>query len=204
MRENPLSYKVFHRRNLPHIQPVDGILFVTYRLYFPLPMKYRNNYSRAKKNFHEYFFDYDEYLDMCKLGPKWLYKADIGQIVFENLLKMNQVQYELFCFCIMPNHVHVLMKPKPEIDQLPFSIAKIMHGHKGVTSKKINNLLNRKGHFWQSEYYDHYVRNNDEFYNIAWYIINNPVKAKLVSKIKNWKFTWIEKQLEYELGLDLL
>jgi len=204
MKENPLSYKAFHRRNLPHIQPVDGILFITYRLYFPLPKKSNKINMLAEKPFHEHFITYDDFLDMCKLGPKWLSKTEIAQIVFDNLLKMNKIQYELYCFCIMPNHVHVLMKPKPEIDESPFSIAKIMHGHKGVTSKQINNLLNRESHFWNSEYYDHYIRDESEFYNIAWYIINNPVKAKLVSKREKWKFTWIEKHLDYELGLDLL
>ena len=77
-----------------------------------------------------------------------------------------------------------------------------MHGHKGATARKINLSLGRKGRFWHDEYYDHFIRDYKEFYNIAWYILNNPVKANLVSELKSWKFTWIEKQLEYDLNLD--
>lgn len=201
---NNLSYKEFHRRNLPHVQPKDGILFVTYCLYNTLPLSIRNKIRNNRKNLADNFLIYDDYLDLCKESPKWLSTKEVAQIVYDNLLKMNHIQYELFCFCIMLNHVHVLLKPNLDADDNPFSIAKIMHGHKGVTAKKINKSFNQQGHFWHSEYYDHYIRNDTEFYNIAWYIINNPVKANLISEIKKWKFIWIEKQLDYELELDLL
>lgn len=194
---NNLNYKEFHRRNLPHVQPKNGILFVTYCLYNVFPLSIR-------KKFADNFLVYDDYLDYCKVNSKLLSLDKFAPIVYDNLLKMNHIQYELFCFCIMPNHVHVLLKPKFDAADNPFSIAKIMHGHKGVTAKKINKVFNRQGSFWHHEYYDHYVRNDTEFNNIAWYIINNPLKAKLVSEIKKWKFIWIEKQLNYELGLDLL
>jgi putative transposase len=39
----------------------------------------------------------------------------------------------------------------------------------------------------------HYIRNQKEFTNIEYYIIENPVKAGLIEDWQQWKFTyWVE------------
>ncbi|MCK4312482.1 MAG: transposase [Candidatus Cloacimonetes bacterium] len=203
--DNRLRYRGFYRRNLPHIQPRDGILFITYRLYHQLPERIKEQINKIRKTKCGNSFEIiDNYLDLCKEGPKWLKDDRIANVVRDNLLKMNKVQYELYCFCIMPNHVHVLLKPKIKFRNIPYSLAEIFRGHKGVTARKANLILHRSGQFWHAERYDHYIRDDEDFYNIAWYIIMNPVKAKLVKHYREWKFTWIEKDLEYEMGLDMI
>lgn len=48
---------------------------------------------------------------------------------------------------------------------------------KMLTSKQINLLRNTAGQkTWQSNYYDHVIRDNDEYHRIKQYIINNPAK----------------------------
>ena len=204
-KDNRLEYKEFYRRNLPHIQPEDGIIFITYRLHFQLPNKLINKIEKIKKTKSGNSFNViDDYLDLCKEGPRHLSNREISTMIMENLLKMNDKQYKLFCFCIMPNHVHVLLKPKLKYKNIPYSLAEIFRGHKGVTARQANQILHRIGSFWQAESYDHYMRDDEEFYNLAWYILNNPVKAKLVQNILDWEFTWIDKDLEYEMGLDMM
>src|SRR5437762_1430790 len=52
---------------------------------------------------------------------------------------------------------------------------------KGFTARQANLILNRTGEpFWQAESYDHWVRNEPEYFRIAASIENNPVKAGLV------------------------
>ena len=200
-----LKYKEFYRRSLPHIQPEDGILFITYRLHFQLPIELIKKIEKIKRTKSGNSFDIiDDYLDFSKEGPKHLSRLEIATMIVKNLLKMNAKQYKLFCFCIMPNHVHVLIKPKLKFEKTPYSLAEIFRGHKGVTARKANLILHRSGSFWQAESYDHYIRDSEEFYNIAWYILNNPVKVKLVQNVRDWEFTWIDKDLEYEMGLDMM
>ena len=204
-KDKRLEYKEFYRRSLPHIQPKDRIIFVTYRLHFRLPNELIKDIEKIKRTKFGNSFDIiDDYLNLCKDSPKWLSTKEIAQIVYDNLLKMNHIQYELFCFCIMPNHVHVLMKPKIKTGKVPYSLAEIFRGHKGVTARKANLILHRSGSFWQTESYDHYIRDDEEFYNIAWYILNNPVKSKLVQNFYNWELTWIDRDLEYKMGLDMM
>ena len=70
-----------------------------------------------------------------------------------------------------------------------------MKSIKGFSAREINKLLNRKGSIWQSESFDHIVRDEDEFYRDMNYVIMNPVKAGLVENWRDWKFTYVNKEL---------
>jgi REP element-mobilizing transposase RayT len=81
----------------------------------------------------------------------------------------------------MPNHVHLLVTSKKPL-------ATWLRSLKGYTAHRALERLNRQGAFWQSESYDHLVRNDDEFLRILSYIEWNPVKAGLVSSPE--QFQW--------------
>ena len=195
-----LDYKVYHKRFLPHIQPKNTFFFITYRLDFKYT-KHINNVLQESKKTSEIFskkqFDkIDNFLTRIK-SPKWLIKVEIAEIIKESLLHRMGKEYELICFCIMPNHVHILIKPLLEKEDIPYSISKIMHGLKGFTATKCNKILNRTGKFWYPESYDHYIRNENEFFNVINYILQNPVKAGFVKNWKDWEYNWVdEKWLE--------
>ena len=216
-----LGYREFYRRNLPHYQPESGVFSVTYRLDFPLAKHIVEKISSQKIEFAKYqskideskryskaidfqikqFFFIDDYLGLCRRGHKYLSNPGVANVVAESLLYMNGIQYELFCYCIMPNHVHVLLKPIEKEDGSYYSLAEIMKGHKGSTARRTNILLNRKGRFWHAESYDHLVRSQQEFENTVWYIVNNPVKARLVDDYRKWKHYWVKESIREDLSL---
>ncbi len=205
-------YKLFHRGNLPHIFPEDTPIFITYNLKLNSPEKLKQLLNNKKKTYHSkntlsynqvYNFEfllfdlYDQYLSK-NISPHWLMKPELAVIVYDSLLFGNTKSYELHCFCIMPNHVHVLLTLKKKEND-PHSLPYIMQNHKRLTARKCNQLLDRTGQFCHREYFDHYCRTNEEFYSIVWYILNNPVKAKLIKNWQEWKFTWINKSLKNEI-----
>ncbi|HMD97503.1 MAG TPA: hypothetical protein VKM93_09280 [Terriglobia bacterium] len=49
-------------------------------------------------------------------------------------------------------------------------------------------MLNSSGPFWEPEYFDHLIRNEEEFHRYIEYVVSNPVKAGL----QNWKWVWAE------------
>lgn len=65
-------------------------------------------------------------------------------------------------------------------------ISKIMKFIKGISAREANKLLQKKGIFWQTESYDHIVRDETELGKIIKYVIYNPVKAKLIEKWADW------------------
>ncbi len=63
-----------------------------------------------------------------------------------------------------------------------------MHSFKSFTSQKANKIINRKGKFWQEDYFDRFIRNYEHFEKTLNYIENNPVKAGLCEKPSDWKY----------------
>ena len=209
-----MKYKQFYRRNLPHIQPEDAVLFVTYRLFFELPVGYhkkirtmklkfskmiklldKRKKESEKYEFEKKLFDFkDNFIGKFKNSPFWLKNKNIAKIVKDSLFWGAEKRYDLFAFCIMPNHVHIVIRPLSK-NKEPFPLQQIMYDHKHFTAIEANKILKRKGHFWQDEHYDHYIRNEKEFFNILNYLYMNPVKANLVEEPEEWEHTYINEEL---------
>ena len=95
----------------------------------------------------------------------------------------NLGHYVLHAFVVMPNHVHLLLTPAVPLPQLMKSL-------KGITAKRGNAILGLTGRpFWQEESYDHVVRDSREFERIVNYIEENPVRAALVSRAGDYRWS---------------
>jgi len=99
---------------------------------------------------------------------------DIAAIVAEALQYFDGKRYELLGWCIMPNHVHGVVKPLPGFD-----LTTIMQTWKSRTAKTINKRLGRVGTLWQPEYYDHLVRGDEDLARQIEYAWSNSDKAGL-------------------------
>jgi REP element-mobilizing transposase RayT len=209
------DYRLYYKRYLPHIQPRDAILFITYcerfenlkNLFQKLEQKkisffksienLKTRKSRIRiRNFNKKQFYYvDNYLASTKYSHQWLSIPEIANIIMESLIYNDGKMYDLLCYCIMPNHVHLLIKPLLNQNNIPYSITKIMKTHKSFTAKESNKLINRKGRFWHYGFYDHYIRNERELYNVIRYILDNPVRAGLVKNYEDWEFSWVFEEI---------
>jgi putative transposase len=201
----PLYY-----RNLPHIQPPGATYFITFRLAGSIPAsKLAELHEEAHRIQVELAraaggSEYDErrYLEQRRLfarwddlldgpgGPQWLADPAVAAMVVESLVHLEGKQYELVAYCIMPNHVHLVITPLRNPNGVLHSLAHIMHSLKGFTARRGNALLGRSGSFWQHESYDHYVRDPSELERIVAYVVSNPVKARLVSDWMEWRWSY--------------
>ncbi|HTP12246.1 MAG TPA: transposase, partial [Bacteroidota bacterium] len=154
---------------------------------------------RLQKRHHISFVDYEEALERCIPGEKWLSDERIADLIAGSIRYRDGRDYDIAAYCVMPNHVHLvigtgehdLFKPVGQIGNLsnkPFS--KIMQSLKRYTATQANNILCRSGKFWQDESYDHIVRDEAEFEHVVEYVIYNPVKAGLVKRWRDWKWTY--------------
>jgi len=146
----------------------------------------------------------DDYLDRAQSGPLWLKDARLAQLVVDKLLLHAQDLYTLWSYVVMVNHVHVLLRPAEVTGQASdlaepvkrktgpayVPLQQITKKLKGGTARQANQLLNRTGQsFWQAECFDHWVRDEAEFHRIVAYIENNPVKAGLVKRAEDWRWS---------------
>jgi putative transposase len=169
----------FHRRRLPHFHAIGVPIFPTWRLHGSLPSNRRFNPSLTDG---EAFVAMDRVLDESRLGPLYLSIPDVARVVVEAIEYRHLRQYELHCYAVMPNHVHLLITPSIEVPRLTQSL-------KRHSARRANLILGLTGKpFWQDESYDRLVRNREEFQRVAHYIANNPVKAGLAPQPES--FPW--------------
>ena len=136
------------------------------------------------KEWKTYFNQVDKLFGLYSESPQYLSNNAIANIVSDSIHFYNGKEYDLICFCIMPNHVHFIIK----LSNNSKTVDRIMQSIKSYSARKSNEILDRKGQFWQHENYDHIIRNESEFENIIEYVLNNPVKAGLVKEKTNWKW----------------
>lgn len=189
--------KNFYRRNLPHWHPVNQSFFLTWRLEGSLPSHVIKELRASRQQLRRkcdltsdaralehkrLFAKVDRILDNAQSGPLWLAVPQIAHMIQATLLERYAHMYKLWSYVVMANHVHVFLKPKPVA-----TVELITKHLKGYTAREANRILGRTGQtFWQDECFDHWPRDEDEFFRIANYVENNPVKAGLVPTPEDW------------------
>ncbi len=206
----------YYKRNLPHLQFRGGEYFVTFRLFGSLPAhtvqelkSYRKQFKRIMKNDthgklrtkieRQIFAKYESHLDQNLYGPHWLKQPEIAKFVENSIHYRNNRVYDLYAYCIMSNHVHMVFRHvDDQIHKLTagnrtleeFPVTDILGNLKKFTARKCNQILERKGAFWQAENFDRLIRDDSELENCILYTLNNPVKTKLISDWRQWPHTY--------------
>ena len=191
-----------YRRHLPHQVPADTPIFLTWNLKGALPADVRQRLQderrrlaaepprpgesvadRALRIGKIVFGRCDTYLDTATAGPLHLQDPVAAKVVEDAIRFETTVRHLLYAWCIMANHVHVLLKPLWDLCRITQSI-------KGFTARRINEHRQTAGTvFWQDESYDHWVRGDEEMHRIIRYIEQNPVTAGLCATPEQWPWS---------------
>jgi REP element-mobilizing transposase RayT len=102
-----------------------------------------------------------------------LKNKEVRRIVSESILYFDGQRYDLDCFVIMPNHVHLLLRP---LD--PYKLAEIVKTMKSFSAREVNKILKREGSLWQRDYYDRLIRSAKQFFWVRNYIGKNPKNVR--------------------------
>lgn len=116
------------------------------------------------------------------------YKAFLGLLSkYLNIYR----QTNLFAYCLMPNHFHLLLKTSSETQDL----VKLMH--RTMTSYAIyfNKKYLQTGHVFENRYKSKYLPQEQDVQRIFNYIRNNPVKAELCRNPEDYKWLWTSELL---------
>lgn len=211
-----LNYREFYRRNLPHIQPRGAAFLVNFRLAGSLPAEMveklraeslelevklatikdqQEKHQFRDKEQRKLFGKWDDALHKSKTGPFWLKDERIAQIVVNSIMYHNGEWFDVLAYCIMPNHVHLVLMPHESSDTADYSLTKIMHNIKRNSANHANKILVRTGTFWQHESYDHFARDEKELERIIKYVLYNPVKAGLTDDWTKWNWTYCKYEM---------
>lgn len=178
------EHKHWHSRGyLPHCDVPGLIQAVTFRLADSLPSEVLTGIRHDAGNDTEKHNRIEAYLDVGH-GACWLKQPEIAAVIENALLNWDGIRYRLLAWCVMPNHVHVLIETH-EGSPLP----SILHNWKSFSAKAINRHLGRTGKVWMSDYFDRYIRDDHHLAAVVACIHANPIKAGLVQHESEWRYS---------------
>ena len=119
--------------------------------------------------------------------------TQIGKIIEDTIKNMNQLNYiKIEPYVIMPDHIHFIVELKNDINKMNLDgrgnflyegrggtlpLHAIIGQFKSFTTKQYNLLNKTIGiKLWQRGFYEHIIRNENEYYRICEYIRNNPIR----------------------------
>ncbi len=177
------------RDYLPHFDQPGLVQSITFRLADSLPQEVLDRWEQELADLG----DEERQIEREKKIGHWLDQGHgachlrdprIAEMVENALLHFDGERYRLLAWCIMPNHVHVLVECWEH-----WPLASLLHSWQSFTAKEANCILQRSGAFWQIEYHDRYIRDEAHCVNARLYIEDNPVKAGLVPSAEKWRWS---------------
>lgn len=118
-------------------------------------------------------------------APLDLTTPRVASFIIEHLRHFDGERYLLYDYTVMPDHVHVILKPLTD-GARAISLSRIMHSMKSYLAHRINEEAGREGPLWQDETYDHIIRNQAEYEDCAQYIFENPHTKGLIAAPQDW------------------
>lgn len=187
---------VWHSRGrLPHFDQPGSVQAVTFRLADSLPevelRRLETAYHKEKDPLR--CRQIEDYLDQGH-GSCVLRDSRWAKLVEDSMLYFDRQRYELLAWVVMPNHVHLILHLSKN-----YGMPAIMQTMKGFTANAINKATGRYGRFWQPEYYDRMIRDDEHLRRAITYFHYNPVIAKLVSRPEDWPWSSASKQRSHPL-----
>jgi REP element-mobilizing transposase RayT len=169
------------RGYLPHYDAAGEIQHIVFRLHDSLPSHILA--GAAKAPVRERFHLLEDALDKGG-GARWLQRPAVAEVVQAALLGLDGARYDLEAWCVMPTHVHVLVRQAPG-----WPLADIVQACKSVSSRRANAILGRTGRFWAPDYFDRAVRDERNLETAFAYIEHNPVAAGLCAAPEAWPWS---------------
>jgi REP element-mobilizing transposase RayT len=182
--EESLGFLGWHERGyLPHCDYPGLVQFITFRLEDSMPASRRGEWEHLLKLKDPIVkrTKLEEYLDKG-VGECGLRNHEVAKTVENALIHFHNQRYELLAWTVTPNHVHSLI----HVWQTPLS--SILQSWKSFTTTHTNKLLERSGRLWEPEYWDTFMRDEEQERKAIRYIESNPVKARLCQTAAEWPF----------------
>ncbi|MDD5565261.1 MAG: transposase [Thermoanaerobaculaceae bacterium] len=123
----------------------------------------------------------------CRLGclDRNPYFADpaLADLAVEALRFRHGTSAEIFAFCVMPDHLHVLLsllRPGVVLSRWVGDLKRwVSHEARAGIAREFK---------WQPDFFEHVVRRSEELSGVAQYILDNPVRQDLATRWQDYRW----------------
>lgn len=150
------------------------------RIWQPGASYHITNRGNRKEDIFLEEFDYFVYLSLIK----------------NTLLFYEEYNYKLVSYCLMKNHVHLLIKTQK---QDPSSFMRRLNS---MYARYFNNKYECVGHLFQGRYYSNIITSVSELLEVSRYIHLNPVRAKITDLPEKYRWSSYTNILEKGSNID--
>ncbi len=152
----------------------------------------RNNYKTWGKSRSNRFANYDYSIDnpihvpICTKDKKSIFSTENhAEVIIAELLKaINDLKFKILCYCLMPDHIHIVVSPGNS--GLPLS--KFLNIFKGRTATIFRTRFG-VSELWQRSGFDHVIRAEEDLKTIIRYILNNPVRKGIAETAESYPYS---------------
>jgi REP-associated tyrosine transposase len=106
-------------------------------------------------------------------------------------------QIELFSFCLMPNHWHLVLRPKGDTDLAAY-LSWVSNTH---VKRYRAHYADTSGHLYQGRYKSFAVEDDEYLLTLFRYVEANPLRAGKVDKAQDWVWSSLGFEGRYTLKL---
>lgn len=118
--------------------------------------------------------------DIFKDGEDFQYYLTLLKEALEHY---QQDGYEIVCYCLMDNHVHMLIKTK---DKPP---GQFIGRVNAMYAMYFNKRYNYIGHLFQDRYHAEFIESDAQMLEASRYIHLNPIRANMVSNLNEYEWS---------------
>jgi REP element-mobilizing transposase RayT len=153
--------------------------------------KVTRNLNITRRNLPHWQIGGSTYFVTWRLAQGDLSPAE-RDITLECIQHFHKVRYFVCAAVVMPDHVHLLIRPLEREPGNWWDLLKLVGAMKGVSARKINLLRGTRGALWQDESFDRVIRQNDfEFREKYRYVCKNPYTAGLCKFDESYPWLWL-------------
>jgi len=120
-----------------------------------------------------------------------VFHSEHDYAIFEGLMKAAQekIRLELFAWCLMPNHLHLVVRPRTDDD-----LARWMHWLLTTHAQRHRSRHVTTGHIWQGRYKSFPMQTDAHLLRVLRYVERNPLRAGLVPSARDWRWSSLSER----------
>jgi REP element-mobilizing transposase RayT len=97
----------------------------------------------------------------------------------------------LYCWCVMPDHVHVVLTPGRAGSG---DLRRLVGGWKAAVSRQLGTQGPGET-LWQRGFWDHFLRQEEDLRTVCEYVLANPERSGLVERWQDWPHSWLNPEI---------
>jgi len=112
-------------------------------------------------------------------GKNQLCRPTTAAVIFESVeFRQQRLDWHVALLVLVPDHLHMLVSFPGD-----FNMVKLISDWKSLLARNC-------GIIWQRDFFDHRIRNDEDWEEKAGYIRQNPVRGGLIARAEHWNFIW--------------